>query len=77
MNKKPAVILASKSPRRQEIFRRLEIPYTVKPCDIDETTDHDNIEDAVLELAERKLDHAVFENREAAENWIFAADTLV
>ena len=76
-NNKPVVILASKSPRRQEIFRRLEIPFTVKPCDIDEATDQKNIEDAVLELAEKKLDYAVSANNNSPENWIFAADTLV
>ena len=75
-NEKPVIILASKSPRRQEIIKRLDIPYTVKPYHIDESVDHNNI-DAVLELAEKKLDHAVLENTEAAENWIFAADTLV
>ena len=74
---KPVIILASKSPRRQEIFKRLELPYLVKPCGIDEITDHIDIENAVLEIAERKLDHAVQENLNAAENWIFAADTLV
>ena len=74
---KPVIILASKSPRRQEIFKRLELPCIIKPCNIDETTDHTDIKEAVLELAERKLDHAVQENLNAAEKWIFAADTLV
>ena len=76
-NDKPVIILASRSPRRQEIFKRLGLPYIVKPCGIDESTDHIDIEDAVTELAERKLDHAVEENLKAAESWIFAADTLV
>ena len=74
---KPLVLLASKSPRRQEIFKRLDIPYTVKPCDIDESTDHSSIDKAVLELAERKLDHAIDKYKKSSENWIFAADTLV
>ncbi len=73
---KPLIILASKSPRRQEVLKRLDIPYTVRPCHIDESVNHNNI-DAVLELAEKKLNHAIKENREAPENWIFAADTLV
>ena len=74
---RPVVLLASKSPRRQEIFNRLEIPFTVKPCDIDESTDNSSIDEAVLELAERKLDHALTEYKTSPENWIFAADTLV
>ncbi len=53
-NEKPVIILASKSPRRQEIFKRLELPYVVKPCDIDESVSHNNINEAVLELAEKK-----------------------
>jgi nucleoside triphosphate pyrophosphatase len=74
---KPVIILASKSPRRQELISRLDIPFIVKPSDIDESTEHKDIGHAVLELAEKKLDHAINENSRAAENWIFAADTLV
>ena len=74
---KPVIILASKSPRRQEIFKSLDIPFIVKPSDVDESIEHSDIETAVLELAEKKLDHALQENRNSPENWIFSADTLV
>lgn len=79
MNKteKPLIILASASPRRQELISRLDIPFIVKPSDIDESTGHKDIRRAVLELAEKKLDYAVSENSTSPENWIFAADTLV
>lgn len=76
-NKKPLIILASKSPRRQELISRLDIPFIVKPSDIDESTGHKDIRKAVLELAEKKLDHSISENSNSPENWIFAADTLV
>ncbi len=71
------IILASRSPRRQEIFKRLDIPFTVKPADIDETTDEKDILKAVTGLAVRKLSEAVIMNRDSRYNWIFTADTLV
>ncbi len=74
---KPVVILASKSPRRQKIFTQLGIPFIVKPCNMDESIEHNNIDKAVTELAEKKLDFAIRKNKNTPENWIFAADTLV
>ena len=66
------IILASSSPRRQEILKFLNIPFIVNPADIDETiTDEIKPEEAAEFLAARKI---------PAENeigWILAADTII
>jgi septum formation protein len=73
------IILASGSPRRQEYFRLLGLPFTVLPVRIDETIRDASMEPraAAEELALRKLNCALEfpEGRDAA--WVFAADTVV
>jgi septum formation protein len=76
------IILASGSPRRQEYFRLLGLPFTVLPVGIDENLHDASIESlepcaVTEELALRKLNRALElpEGKNAA--WVFAADTLV
>ncbi|MDR2478597.1 MAG: Maf family protein [Treponema sp.] len=73
------IILASESPRRQEYFRLLGLPFSVVPAKIDER--------AVTATGPRKLAEtlAVKKVQEVAERirrgqgprWIFGADTIV
>jgi septum formation protein len=72
------IILASLSPRRQEYFRLLTLPFTVLSAAVDESL-HAPMEPAAAaeELALRKVKAALEcpEGKDAP--WIFAADTLV
>jgi septum formation protein len=73
------IILASSSPRRQEYFRLLSLPFTVLSAPVDETLGGASPEPqaAAEELAIRKVRRALEfpEGKDAL--WIFAADTLV
>lgn len=67
------LILASQSPRRQELLGKLHIPFTVRVADIDETLDRTlPLEDAVSQLSRRKA-QAVFQEG----TLVIAADTIV
>lgn len=73
------VILASASPRRQEILKRLGIPFITKPANIDETIPPGiKIEDAPEYLASRKV-NAILRSfpKEQEVRWILGADTIV
>ena len=73
------IILASSSPRRQQILKSLGIPYIVHPADIDETVPKGMKVDAAPEyIAARKVDAVVrklFTEQEIG--WVLAADTVV
>jgi septum formation protein len=73
------IVLASGSPRRQEYFRLLTLPFTVLPVKVDETLDDASMEDrAVVEgLAVRKVKKALELLKGKDAPWVFAADTLV
>ena len=68
------IILASQSPRRKELLGLLNIPFTVRVADIDETLRSDlPLEEAVAQLSRRKAEAVdPQENR-----LIIAADTIV
>lgn len=69
------VVLASQSPRRQELLHRLLEQFTVCPAEIDETMNPDlTPHDAVAELSARKA-QAVAETYPDA--LVIAADTIV
>jgi septum formation protein len=73
------IILASSSPRRQEILKSLNIPFRVITSDIDETYPKDmNISEVPEFLASRKV-NAVVRTFNPDQNipWILGADTLV
>ncbi len=68
-----SLILASASPRRQELLRQAAIPFLVDAADVDETCDLP-AEQAVAELSRRK---AAASRRKHPGSFILAADTLV
>ena len=71
-----AIILASKSPRRQELLARMGLEFTVKASRIDEKMDpfaHPSDEVARISLAKSQ---AVVDSR-APEDIIISADTIV
>ncbi len=73
------IILASSSPRRQEILKSLNIPFRVITSDIDESYPKDmNITEVPEYLASRKV-NAVVRTFNPDQNipWILGADTLV
>lgn len=68
------VILASQSPRRRELLQKLNIPFTVRVADVDETMDkHLPLTEAVAQLSRRKAE-GVFREE---EDIVIAADTIV
>lgn len=71
------LILASASPRRQELLRQIGIDFDVQPADIDETpAAGEKPEDYVLRMAREKA-HAVWSASPDAASCVLAADTTV
>lgn len=72
------IILASSSPRRQEILHTLNIPFVVNPADIDETV-HDMKPEEIPEfLAAKKVEAVVKRISQTTEpGWVLAADTVI
>lgn len=71
------IILASKSPRRQELLSQIGIEYSVFGTDFDETSviyDGTNIDKYVIELAKGKCEEALKHNKHKI---ILGADTVV
>ena len=69
------VILASQSPRRQELLRRLVPEFSIQPADVDETMNPAfSPEKAVCELARRKAQTIAQTHPDAL---VIAADTIV
>jgi septum formation protein len=69
------LILASASPRRQELLRNAGIPFTVQPADIDETPHpNESPRDCAERLAREKA-LAVFQSQ--PQNYVLGADTIV
>ena len=69
------LILASASPRRQELLRNAGIPFTVQPADIDESP---RAGEGARECAERLAQEkalAVFQGH--PQSWVLGADTIV
>jgi septum formation protein len=69
------LILASASPRRQELLRNADIPFGACPADIDETP---RVNERPRECAERLAREkvlAVFESQ--PQNFVLGADTIV
>lgn len=69
------LILASASPRRQELLRHAGIQFTVQPADLDETPlAGESPRDCAERLAREKA-CAVFQNQ--PQNYVLGADTIV
>ena len=74
-----AIVLASSSPRRQDILKQLNIPFIVNPSHIDEVIPQDiDLENAPEYLASKKVD-AVVHSLPADQEipWVLGADTLI
>lgn len=70
-------ILASKSPRRQELLARTGIDFEVIPSDMDEIITKEIPSDVVMELAEQKAND-VYETLACKENTVvIGSDTIV
>ncbi len=68
------IILASQSPRRKELLGLLNIPFTVRVADIDETLDKTlPVAEAVARLSRRKAEAVP----RSPEDVVIAADTVV
>src|SRR5258707_3715621 len=69
------IVLASASPRRQELLRRAGIPFTVQPAEIDETPHGgESPRNCAQRLAREKALY-VFKSRPG--EWVLGADTIV
>ena len=71
------IVLASLSPRRNEILKKLEIPFISKPQNIDETVAKWKLPESVKMLAEKKLKNALEDSSLKNMRWFLAADTIV
>ncbi|BFH12387.1 Maf-like protein [Paenibacillus dendritiformis] len=73
------LILASSSPRRQELIRALGLPYSVQPSDADETVPPGWPPDRIVEqLALRKADAVARGRRsEGKDGIVVGSDTIV
>jgi len=72
------LILASSSPRRQELIRALGVPYQVKVSDVDETTPDDWSPAQIVEtLAVRKAQAVAERLKPDEQGIVIGADTIV
>lgn len=70
------LILASASPRRQELLRQMGVAFEVQSVDIDETPEPGELaEDYVLRLAQAKA--RAVQRQTATPAWVLGADTAV
>ena len=69
------IILASQSPRRQELLRQIGVGFTVQVADIDESVlVQESVDDYVLRVAKLKAAHIAKQHADAI---VIAADTTV
>ncbi len=73
------IILASSSPRRQEILKMLKIPYRVIMPNIDETISTMLSHEEIPELLAREKVTAVIRSLPAGQEipWVLGADTII
>lgn len=73
------IILASSSPRRQEILKMLKIPYQVIIPNIDETLTNAIESDQIPELLAREKVTAVIQSLPKGQEipWVLGADTVI
>ena len=69
------IVLASASPRRQELLRSAGIPFTVQPAEIDETPHRG---ESPRNCAERlACQKAFYVSKSRPGEWVLGADTIV
>jgi septum formation protein len=72
------IILASGSPRRQELLNRVRIPFKAFPPEIDESfAKIRSVEERVKRIALRKIETVVEMFKQEAPRWLLGVDTLV
>lgn len=74
------IFLASKSPRRQELLKKLGVPFTVVSLEVSEIPDKNiNVQEQILDIARRKAEAAIelLKNREQGPFLVISADTEV
>jgi septum formation protein len=74
--RKKKIVLASKSPRRQELLKGLQLEFTIRTKEVDETfPDHLKKEQIVLYLAQKKAE--AYRADLQADELLITADTIV
>jgi len=72
------IILASGSPRRQELLSRVRIPFKAFPPNIPEELDHiPDISERVRQIALKKIEAVVAGFPQDSPRWVLGLDTLV
>jgi septum formation protein len=72
------IILASGSPRRQELLTRVRIPFKAFPPNIDESFEHlGSVEQRVRQIAAAKVETVVKGFKQESPRWVLGLDTLV
>lgn len=72
------IILASGSPRRQELLTRVRIPFKAFPPNIDESFERvRGIEQRVRQIAAAKVEAVVAGFKQESPRWVLGLDTLV
>jgi len=73
------IVLASSSPRRQEILKLLNIPFVVNPANIEESYPSDMKPEKVAEYLAVKKIKAVMDSLKSdmEATWILGADTII
>ncbi|TMV52923.1 septum formation protein Maf [Paenibacillus mesophilus] len=74
----PTLILASGSPRRQELIRTLGLPFTIDPADVDETMPEGTAPDVLVEeLSLRKARAVAGRGGHERGGIVIGSDTVV
>ena len=71
------IILASASPRRQQLLSQMGLPFDVRPQHIDETFTGLPPADEAMLIAKRKAEARLDEAPSDRDRWVLAADTFV
>lgn len=72
------IVLASASPRRQELLAQVGISFDVMPSQIgEEPLDGESPEEHVIRLAGEKAKEVAGRLKESEEKWIIGSDTIV
>jgi septum formation protein len=72
------IILASGSPRRQELLSRVRIPYKAFPPNIPEAVEEiADVAERVRQIAQKKIEAVVAGFPQESPRWVLGLDTLV
>lgn len=72
------ILLASGSPRRQELLTRVRIPFKAFPPNLREELEPEvEVRELVMQIARRKIDTVVSMFKQESPRWVLGLDTLV